>query len=148
MSDFALEHFLPYRLSVAARRVSDGFAAHYRAEFGLSVAEWRVMAHLSQDENVSVRDIHARADLEKSKASRAVSRLEAAGLVAKEAAKGDRRLLALSLTAKGRDVMAALIPGAEAYQAALTARLSAEDRAALDRILASFTEPTREKAAR
>lgn len=132
MTAFELDRFLPYRLSVLASRVSREFAARYRAKFGLSVAEWRVMAHLSQADRVSVRDLHLRADLEKSKASRAAARLEAAGLVAKAAGDGDRRLVALSLTPRGREMMDELIPLARAFEAELLARLPAEERAALD----------------
>lgn len=138
MSGFELDQFLPYQLSVLAGRVSRGFAERYRKKFGLSIAEWRVMAHLSQTDSVSVRDIHLRADLEKSKASRAAARLEEAGLVAKRADEGDRRLVALSLTAKGRQMMAELIPLARSYEAELLAGLPAEDRAALDRIVSGL----------
>lgn len=133
MQDFELDQFLPYRLSVLAGRVSRGFARRYRDRFGLSVAEWRVMAHLSQTDSVSVRDLHLRADLEKSKASRAAARLEAAGLVAKRSAEGDRRLVALSLTKRGREMMSELIPLARSFEAELIADLSADDRAALAR---------------
>lgn len=137
---FALERFLPYRLAVLAQRVSRDFSAIYRERFGLSVAEWRVLAHLSAAGSVSVREIHLHADLEKSKASRAAARLEAAGLIEKRAGEGDRRLVALTLTARGREAMAALIPLAEAYEAEVLARLAPEDRAALDRAIAALTE--------
>ena len=137
---FALERFLPYRLAVLAQRVSRDFSAIYRERFGLSVAEWRVLAHLSAAGVVSVREIHLHADLEKSKASRAAARLEAAGLIEKRAGEGDRRLVALTLSPKGREIMAALIPLAEAYEAEVLARLTPEDRAALDRAIAALTE--------
>lgn len=141
MTDFHLDQFLPYRLSVLAGRVSRNFAARYRAKQGLSVAEWRVLAHLSQADSVSVRDLHLQADLEKSKASRAAARLEAEGLVAKRSADADRRLVALSLTAKGRAVMTELIPLATAFETELLSRLSDDDRAALDRIVTRLSEP-------
>lgn len=136
---FALDRFLPYRLAVLAQRVSRDFSAIYRDRFGLSVAEWRVLAHLSASGAVSVRDLHLRADLEKSKASRAAARLEAAGLVAKKAGEGDRRLVSLTLTPAGRETMGALIPLAEAYEAEVLARLAPEDRAALDRAITALT---------
>ena len=135
MTTFELDRFLPYRVSVLAGRVSRGFAERYRSRFGLSIAEWRVMAHLSQADRVSVRDIHLKADLEKSKASRAASRLEAAGLVEKRAAPDDRRLIALSLTAEGRALIDKMIPVARAYEAELMDALPEEDRAAFDRIV-------------
>lgn len=138
---FALDQFLPYRLSLLAGRISREFAASYQPRFGLSIAEWRVMAHLSQSDSVSVRDIHRRADLEKSRASRAAARLEAAGLLRKSVDPDDRRLVALALTEKGRAAMEELIPLGRTYEETLLSRLSPEDRAALDRILSRLTGP-------
>lgn len=124
-ADFDLSRFLPYRLNAAAARVSRAFERHYRAEFGLTIPEWRVLAHLhaAQGQPVSVRDVEARVEMEKSQVSRAASRLEAAGLIAKGAQDADRRLLALSLTPAGRDLMARIIPVALAFQAELLAAL-------------------------
>ena len=81
---FELETFLPYRLAMAAGRVSRIFAERYRSEFGISIAEWRVIANLTQKEAVSVRDIFERVDMDKSKVSRAASRLEKAGYIIPE----------------------------------------------------------------
>jgi DNA-binding MarR family transcriptional regulator len=120
---FDLAAFLPYRLAVAAAQVSRAFAARYRDDFGISIPEWRVLAHLAQGQVVSVRDIHVRVDMDKSKVSRAASRLEAAGLITKVAQSGDRRLLALSLTPQGVALMSRLIPVAQAFQAELQAKL-------------------------
>ena len=123
MTDFDLTEFLPYQLAVAAERVSRAFAEIYRQEFGLSIPEWRVLAHLNQSGAVSVRDIEARVGMEKSKVSRAVSRLEKAGYVGKEINGGDRRLLSLSLTTEGRALVAGIVPRALEFQAGLVAQL-------------------------
>ncbi|WP_134679052.1 MarR family winged helix-turn-helix transcriptional regulator [Paracoccus ravus] len=123
MTGFALDEFLPYRLAVAAGRVSRAFERRYRAEAGISVPEWRVLAHLSQQGEVSVREIEARADMEKSKVSRAAARLEQQGLIEKRDHPGDGRLVSLSLTEEGRAVMARLAPLAIAFQAELQALL-------------------------
>ncbi len=122
-SPFVLNAFLPYRLAVAAARISRAFERRYSAEAGLSVPEWRVLAHLSQQGEVSVREIEARVDMEKSKVSRAASRLEEQGLVAKLVNPDDRRLVSLSLTPEGRAVMDRLIPIATAFQDELRALL-------------------------
>ncbi|MGB8812913.1 MAG: MarR family winged helix-turn-helix transcriptional regulator [Paracoccaceae bacterium] len=123
MQSFDLAAFLPYQLAVAASRVSRGFADLYRAEFGLSIPEWRVLAHLAQSGAVSVREIHARVDMDKSKVSRAAARLEAAGLIEKREHPTDRRLLDMTLTAKGTDLIARILPIARAYQAKVLAQL-------------------------
>ena len=123
MHDFDLSAFLPYQLAVAAARVSKGFADRYRAEFGLSIPEWRVLAHLAQSDAVSVREIHARVDMDKSKVSRAAARLESAGLIEKRENAEDRRLLDMRLTSRGRDLIARIVPIADSYQAELVAQL-------------------------
>lgn len=137
---FELANFLPYRLSVAAGRISRGFAKLYQQEAGLSPAEWRVLAHLQHEGSVSVREIHARVDMDKSKVSRAASRLEEAGLVQKLVPGNDRRLISLSLTAEGDALMRRLLPIANAYQAELLAELGplAPDFAAALTKLMSF----------
>ncbi|MCG8443674.1 MAG: MarR family transcriptional regulator [Caulobacterales bacterium] len=135
MSSFDLNAFLPYQLSVVAGRIGRGFATRYRERFGLSMAEWRVIAHLSQADAISVREVHERADLDKPAVSRAAARLEAAGLVAKRPHPRDGRLVALSLTAQGYAVMAQIAPIARDFEAQVLSRLSAEDQAAFRRIL-------------
>ena len=117
--EFELARFLPYRMAVAAERLSAGLAKRYRDEFGISVADWRVLVHVADAGTVSIREIHQRVNLEKSKASRAASRLEAAGYLSKEVNETDRRLLALTLTQKGEALMDKLLPLASAYQAQL-----------------------------
>ncbi len=137
---FDLDEFLPYRLAVAAQRVSAAFRAVYGPRHGLSVAEWRVMAHLANAGPVSVREVFARVAMDKPKVSRAASRLELAGLIEKRADPGDRRLVALSLTERGRAVMTDLVPLARAFEAGLLARLTPEERAALDAVLTKLVE--------
>lgn len=134
---FHLDDFLPYRLAVAAQQVSRRFARLYAAEAGLTIPEWRVLAHLNHSGSVSVRDIHTRVNLDKSVVSRAATRLEQAGLVAKSDHAGDRRLIALELTPQGRDLMDRLGQVAQAFQNRLLQELgpdAAALSAALDRL--------------
>lgn len=138
MHRFQLTAFLPYQLAVAAGRVSKAFSERYRAEFGLSIPEWRVLAHLAGGDAVSVREIHARVDMDKSKVSRAAARLEQAGLIEKRGHAEDKRLLDMRLTARGQELMARIVPIADAYQEELLAMLGEDAepfRAALLRIL-------------
>ena len=123
MPQFDLSAFLPYQLATAAARVSRRFAKRYRTEFGLSIPEWRVLAHLAQSGAVSVREIQVRVEMDKSKVSRAAARLESAGLVAKRANAADRLLLDLTLTDAGRALMARILPVADAWQAEVLATL-------------------------
>jgi len=134
--DFDLNTFLPYRLSAAASRVSRGFADRYRDEFAISIPEWRVLAHLHHSGDVSVRDIEARVDMEKSKVSRAASRLEASGYITKAVNSSDRRLLLLRLTPEGVSLVERLIPVAIQFQEEMLAQLGASAKALEDGLTA------------
>jgi len=118
---FKLDDFLPYQIAVLSSRISAGFSRHYREAYGITVSEWRVVAHLSQANSVSVREIHKRVDMDKPKVSRAASRLEGAGFITKTVNPHDRRLVELELTDKGREMIEALTPIARRYQDQLEA---------------------------
>ena len=96
-----LEGFLPYRAARLAAALSRGLARRYESRFQVSVAEWRVLVHLTQQSRISVRDIHVRVDIDRVRVTRAVKRLEARGLVSKFVNETDRRLVRLALTARG-----------------------------------------------
>lgn len=129
MTTFVLDRFLPYQLAVAAGRTSREFSGLYRDRFGIGIAEWRVVAHLSQGGSVSVREIFERVDMDKSRVSRAAARLEASGYVLKRVNETDRRLVELSLTDKGRQMMDEIAQMAEAYEADLAQRLGSNSKA-------------------
>lgn len=120
---FRLGEFLPYRLAVIAERISRRLARDYGASHGLSVAEWRVMVHLSAVGTVSVRQITERTSLDKPRVSRAVARLCAAGYLRKAAGEGDHRLVAIGLTGPGRAALDEILPPAREVEDRLVAAL-------------------------
>ena len=142
LPDFDLTGFLPYRLTVAAERLSQGLARRYRSDYGISIPEWRVLAHLAHSGQVSVRDIEGRVSLDRPTVSRAASRLEEQGYITKDVNAGDRRLVSLELSAKGRRLMGELIPLALDYQKRLD-KLLAGHKASLE---AAIDILTREEA--
>lgn len=138
-----LERFLPYRLSVAANRVSRAFAQRYQTAFGLSIPEWRVMAVLGRFAPCSSLDICERTAMDKAKVSRAVSRLVAAGLIARGAHPADQRLNRLALSRKGRSVYERIVPLALALENEVLEGLTAEERRTLDDLLSKIEERVR-----
>ena len=124
VQEFRLDDFLPWQLAELADRVSRGLWELYREKFGISVAEWRVVAHLSQSDKVSVREIHARVRMGKWQVSRAARRLEDLGYIDKRTGTRDRRLVELSLTPKGQDMVDEIVPLALAYEKQLLAKVS------------------------
>lgn len=113
--DFDLESFLPYKASVLASIVSEQFARQYTEQFGITVHEWRVIAHLANDDALSVRDISERADMDRAAVTRAVFRLESRKLLIKKQDKNDRRLVELKLTPSGRKMYESITPLAHAF---------------------------------
>ena len=137
-ADFQLERFLPYRLSVLANLTSRALARLYSARFGLSVAEWRVIAHLARFAPVSANDVAARAAMDKVQVSRAIARLTQKELVERATDAADRRRSALRLTRRGQATHDAIVPLARALEAQLLAGLAAADLARLDRLLSAL----------
>lgn len=142
---FVLEEFLPYQLCVAANHVSRSFAERYRRDFGISIAEWRVLAHLAQAGAVSVREIHACVDMDKSKISRAAARLGEAGYVSKRENPADRRLVDLELTPEGRALVGRLVPVALQFQRELLRQLGAQGPAMRDGLRALMQDCAEER---
>ncbi len=142
---FALEHFLPYRLSVLTNTISGAIARLYARRFGLTIPEWRVMAVLDRFGPLSANQVCRRTAMDKVRVSRAVARLVARGLVARRADPHDRRRAVLRLAAQGRAVLRLaaqgraihhrIVPLARAREARLLAPLTPAERATLDRLL-------------
>lgn len=128
--DLDLDAFLPYLVNVLANRLSTELADIYEARFGISIPEWRVIAHLASHRRVSVREIYARVAMDKVKVSRAAASLEAAGHVRKEINASDRRLVSLELTPKGRRLYLAIVPLALDFEERTLAVLTPDERAA------------------
>lgn len=127
MTDFSLDNFLPYQLAVLSSHISREFSKIYAENFGLTVPEWRVVVHLHNAGPVSVREIQGRVDMDKSKVSRAATRLEKSGHITKETNANDRRLLKLALTDKGHDLMKQIIPLAHDFETKLSDQFGTDD---------------------
>ena len=119
----------------------------YGRSHGISIAEWRVLAHLSNGEAVSVGEITARVNLEKPRVSRAVTRLESIGLVAKAPHPRDARLVSISLTDAGRRVVGEIVPVALDLEARVLGLLTQAERAVLDRTIRKLLEGLETEAA-
>ena len=97
----SLDRFLPYRTARLATALSRRLAEFYERQFSLSVAEWRVLVHLTQQSEISIRDIFLSVDMDRARVTRSVQRLEARQLVSKLVNEQDRRLVCLALTNEG-----------------------------------------------
>ena len=130
-----LQNFLPYRLSVLSNRISQAIADRYEEKFSLSLPEWRVIAILGEEPDLSAAEVSQRTAMDKVAVSRAVKNLLATGRLERHFSNDDRRRSVLSLSAKGREVYQKVLPLALSYEATLLSGLSAKEREFLDNIL-------------
>jgi DNA-binding MarR family transcriptional regulator len=136
---FALDRFVPYRLSVLSNTVSDAIARLYRSRFGLTIAEWRCMAVLGSFAPLSANDVAARTAMDKVQVSRAVAALLQKGFALQATDRQDRRRSKLALSASGSRVYARIVPLAQAAEAELLAALSPSERKRLSALLDKLT---------
>jgi DNA-binding MarR family transcriptional regulator len=126
--DLRLESFLPYRLNRAAAAASRHFSRIYRAEFGLTVPEWRVLATLGQLGTATATEIGHDSAMHKTKVSRAVAGLQQRRWVARDTDTHDRRIEHLTLTSAGKAAHRRLAPKMLACEEELLGRLTARER--------------------
>ena len=125
MPPLLLDGFLPYRAARLANALSRRLAERYEARFEISVAEWRVIVHLTQESEISIRDIYTRVDMDRARVTRAVQRLQARGLVSKLVNESDRRLIRLALSDSGRQMANEIAGIAARFEAELLAAVPA-----------------------
>jgi DNA-binding MarR family transcriptional regulator len=121
-----LEEFLPYKLSILAKSVSDGLAARYSMEFGLSIPEARILTTCGQNPMMTANGICTHSGMNKAMVSRGIASLDARGLIETLPNQADRREAFLSLTPAGKKVYRKLVPLALEFEAELRARISDE----------------------
>lgn len=111
-ASLVLDDFIPYRLSIASNVVSDIIAGAYEALFGLKIPEWRLVAVIAEESQVTQQRICTRTRMDKVTVSRAAIALVDRGLIARSAHSADRRSHLLALTDQGQALYADVSPKA------------------------------------
>ena len=102
VDDFPVEEFLSYELSITAGRTTRLFARRCEAAFGLSVAEWRVMALVGRFGAITPSAVTERTNMDKMKVSCAAASLVDANLLEQVPAPHDGRAHLLRLARGGQ----------------------------------------------
>ena len=137
---FRLEDYLPYRLAVAANRVSRLCARRYSETYGLSIPEWRVLAVVGRFGVLSPSAVGEHTAMDKVKVSRAAASLVARGLLKQAQDPDDGRGRLLRLTRKGLAVRQGLVPVAYELEGQLSEGLSRTEWGSLLKALDKLTE--------
>ena len=138
--DFTLQDFLPYLLNRAAEESSLEFQQHYKNRYGMLRNEWRVLFHLGNYGRMTATEIGQRANIHKTKISRAVQKLEQRRFLTRDTDTTDRRLEWLALTPQGRAAYDDLRALAQRYDSELSAALGPGEAAALRQALQKLAD--------
>lgn len=133
-AQLTLRDFVPYRIAVLARGVSASLGKKYR-DLGITIPEWRLIAHLAEVGLCSSGEICVRTSMDKAMVNRAVTRLVAAGLVLAGTSGQDRRVNVLKLTPRGQKIYERIVPLALDHEKSLLDPLSATELKELVRML-------------
>ncbi|QDG79604.1 MarR family transcriptional regulator [Labrenzia sp. PHM005] len=108
---FQLETFFPYLVRVFYSDVTRALSDIYQRDYGMTPAEWRVMAILgSSAEGMQASEIVFRSSMDKVVVSRAVKRMEERKFLKRNANAADGRSYLLSLSDTGRAAFEDLAP--------------------------------------
>jgi DNA-binding MarR family transcriptional regulator len=130
-----LGDYLPYLVNRVGSIIAEQFGGNVLAPHRLSIAMWRVMAALAADGSQRQTDLADLTSIDASTLSRLVTRLVRMGLVSRTRSPSSSREVAVELSAKGRVLVARLIPIARQYEAAAIAGLTRQELATLKRCL-------------
>lgn len=138
-TEFRLEEYLPYRLSLLSNTISQGVARRYQQDHDISVIEWRVVVILGRFPGSTASEVVEKTAMDKVTISRSVRSLEEKGFLQRRVDPSDRRRQRLFLTrGRGKRVLEAIVPLAAAYETDLLDTLDSGERRSLQKLLAKL----------
>jgi DNA-binding MarR family transcriptional regulator len=133
-NNLTLQKFLPYRCVTLAERISTSLSRIYAEQFGVNVAEWRILTVLAEHHRLQASDVGQIVRMDKVKVSRAVASLVERGLLLRTPSKEDGRASDLRLSAAGKRLYRQIVPRALAWEQSLVEPLTAREQETLFRI--------------
>ncbi len=131
---FDLGQYLPYLINRAGARLAVAFGQEIRRH-GVTLQEWRVMAALAAHGAQRLSDLAALTSIELSTLSRLIGRMARSGLLTRSRAEGDRREIAVRLTARGTGLTRTIITTAKRYERLSLRGISKSEEDQLKRLL-------------
>lgn len=143
-----LESFLPFQVTILAKLLERRLARMLSEQFGLAVAEYRVLAQVTMRPGCTVRAIAASTYVDKAQVSRVAAALEEQGLVRRSTRSHDRRSPEFTATQAGRALVDTILPLHRQQEHDLCEHLGAADSerfsTAVGSLIALLGEPSRD----
>ena len=109
LEDFKLTGFVPYLLNQAMSRLDNNLRIALKP-FDLSAHQWRVLFTIRLNGPQSIGDISAGTVMGQSTITRVADQLEKAGLASRAPMENNNRVILLSLTESGEELIRSIIP--------------------------------------
>lgn len=122
-----IDHYAPFLLNAVSSAWQRQTSAIYRRNFDLGIVDWRVMAMLNIEPEITANRICEVIRLDKAAASRSLKLLEARGLASYAAAGSDPRRRSWWLTDEGQEVHAEILAIALECEARMLADIPPQD---------------------
>jgi len=119
-----LEPSFSFRVSILAKLLDRRLGRLAGEQFGLALAEYRVLAQVAQSPKSTVRAVAAHTFIDKAQVSRAMAVLAEQKLVARSLSGPDRRSPEFTATRSGRALMNRIIPLRQAQERELSQHLT------------------------
>ena len=103
-SHIDLDKFWPYHVIVLANQISRHTHRVAKAEAGLNLSQWRVLAAVADKPGRTAAQVAMMTPMDKTIVSRAVNSLIKLGVIKKSATPDDKRRFSLSVTTKGNEI--------------------------------------------
>ncbi len=128
------EHYIGYSITDVARLLRTIFERRVR-EFGLTRAQWLVIARIYRRPGLSQSEVADLLEIEKASAGRLIDRMEAKGWLQRRDDASDRRVNRLHLTPAAERLHAAIWPIAEDTVDTALGGLTSEERRQLTTLM-------------
>ncbi|MEM7379095.1 MAG: MarR family winged helix-turn-helix transcriptional regulator [Pseudomonadota bacterium] len=130
-----IRNAVTYLLSRTVTRLNAQVAKRLRDEHNMSIAQWRVLAILADEQDITSAAIRRIVDIDKGQLSRLVSAMQVCGWVEVAEDPLDLRRQRISLTDEGRRAHAGAEPMMGRRRQRLESQITAEEKATLIAIL-------------
>lgn len=131
---------LSQRLLVLAKMIERVASRKLQEGFGVSVAQWRVLAFVCMSGQATASFIGDSAEVDPAEISRAVKTLVDRKLVTREFEPGNRKTLIIAPTAEGRELFLKIRHQRQDYFSRITQSLSPSSKAGVNRALTRIAQ--------
>ena len=134
MSSYRLTTSFPYLARRVGIRIGELFD-RVAEKHGITVSMYRVIASLMERDGQRLGDLSVMTTIEISTLSRLIGTMTRKGLVSRKRPRGNARVVEISLSSRGKELAAKLMPIAEHFEAVALSGLSTADIARMKRAL-------------